>query len=355
MIASLRQRSAPTLAIFFAALLLGGPSTVAHARDFTLAATPEAVIDALKKAYLDPFAANNGIDVSGEAWSGDYVDLVQNAGVFSPWDVLVVTTPVLEEGCARGLLQKLDWNAIGGRDRYPAFAASECGIGAFMTSVGLSWDNDKLQGTPSWADFWDVAKYPGKRGLLRDPRMTLEIALLADGVAAGDLYATLRSADGIKRAFRKLDQLRPYIVWWKNPEDATRILGEGKVLMTMAPSAEVALADHAGGHHFGLQWNESLYRIASFAIVTGSPNLDLARKFLAFTGDPAAEARLFGDAFLGPLAKGALDQIPAPARGEVPSNPANLKGALAFDENFWEQNGEALEVRFAEWLAEAPH
>lgn len=344
--------------IFFAALLLAAVSMDAHAaqaRDFTLAAPPGALIAALKTAYLDPFASANGITANGLSWDGDYADLVQNAGIYTPWDVVLVTMPVLEEGCARGVLQKLDWNALGGRDRYPAFATSDCGVGAFMTSVVLSWDNDKLQGTPSWADFWDVAKYPGKRGLRRDPRTTLEIALLADGVAAGDVYATLRTEDGIKRAFRKLDQLRPYIVWWEKPEEAVRILGEGKVLMTLAPSAEVAAADRDGAHHFGLQWSESLYRIKSFAIVTGSPNIPLAQKFLAFVGDPGAEARFFAALAYGPLAKGALEQIPPEQRGQAPSNPANLKTALAYDENFWEQNAAKLASRFETWLDQSPH
>ncbi len=348
------RRFARGIGIFFAAVLLGR-ATPADARDFTLAAPPGTPIEALKKAYLDPFAAADGIGATGLSWDGDYADLVRNAGMFTPWDVVLVTAPVLAEGCARGMLQKLDWNAIGGRERYPPFATSDCGVGAFMTSVVLSWDNDKLQGTPSWADFWDVAKYPGKRGLRRDARMTLEFALLADGVAAGDVYAMLRTEDGIKRAFRKLDQLRPYIVWWERPEEATRILGEGKVLMTMAPSAEVAAADREGAHHFGMQWSESLYRVKSFAIVTGSPNTALAQKFLTLAGDPAAEARLFTDTAYGPLAKGALEQIPPERRGQVPSNPGNLKTALAFDENFWEQNGNLLASRFEAWLAQPPH
>jgi putative spermidine/putrescine transport system substrate-binding protein len=337
------------LGVFLAAS--GLFSTAAMARDFTLAASPDNVVEALQKTYLTPFATANGVGATAALWDGNYADLVLNAGLYTPWDVVAARLPVLEEGCARGVLQKLDPKLVGGRERYPDFAVSECGVGAYLESVGLSWDNDKLQGTPSWADFWDVAKYPGKRGLRRAAQMTLEIALLADGVALGDVYATLRTEDGVRRAFRKLDQLRPYIVWWEKPAQATEILGQGKVLMTMAPSAEVQVADREGGHRFGMQWNDSLYRVESFAIVTGSPNGELARKFLAFVGDPAVEARFFAQTGLGPLAKGALEQIPPDQRALVPSNPANLKNALSFDENFWEQNGAVLTARFEAWLA----
>ena len=56
-------------------------------------------------------------------------------------------------------------------------------MGATVFSTVLAWDKDKFHGSPSWGDFWDVAKLPGKRGLRRGVVGNLEIALLADGVA----------------------------------------------------------------------------------------------------------------------------------------------------------------------------
>ena len=92
----------------------------------------------------------------------------------------------------------------------------------------LAWDRGKFQGTPSWQDFWDIARVPGKRGLQRSPRGTLEIALLADGVAPGDVYRALRGDDGVQRAFRRLDQLLPYIVWWAPGARAGAGVGWGR-------------------------------------------------------------------------------------------------------------------------------
>jgi len=43
----------------------------------------------------------------------------------------------------------------------------------------------------SWADFWDIRKFPGKRGLRHSAKYTLEIALLADGRRTKDVYARL--------------------------------------------------------------------------------------------------------------------------------------------------------------------
>ena len=71
-------------------------------------------------------------------------------------------------------------------------------------------DRNKLARAPaSWADFWDVKKFPGKRALRKGPKYTLEFALMADGVAPKDVYKVLAGKDGQDRAFKKLDELKP--------------------------------------------------------------------------------------------------------------------------------------------------
>jgi len=41
----------------------------------------------------------------------------------------------------------------------------------------------------------------GKRALRKGPKTTLEIALMADGVAPKDVYKTLGTNEGVERAF----------------------------------------------------------------------------------------------------------------------------------------------------------
>ncbi len=134
-------------------------------------------------------------------------------------------------------------------------------MGAVVVNTVLAWDKDKLPVTPTWSDFWDVAKYPGKRGLRKGVRGNLEIALLADGVAPGDVYKTLATNDGVDRAFRKLDQLKPYIVWWSSGAEAAHILSSGDVLMTSAPSGQIVTAAEKEHRDFGVQFANSLYEV----------------------------------------------------------------------------------------------
>ena len=77
----------------------------------------------------------------------------------------MVDSDELATGCSEGLFEKLDWSAIGGKDHYLPQAVSDCGVGA--GSPASCWPGTATNSPPrpTWADFWDVAKYPGKRGL----------------------------------------------------------------------------------------------------------------------------------------------------------------------------------------------
>ena len=71
----------------------------------------------------------------------------------SGWDVVELQGDELLIGCEEGLLERLDWSQIGGKDHYLPQAVSDCGVGAAMFNFVLSWDKDKFPGTPSLGGF----------------------------------------------------------------------------------------------------------------------------------------------------------------------------------------------------------
>ena len=126
----------------------------------------ESLRRALQEAYVEPFTAITGLPVQQSVWEGgiDALRAQAKAGDNS-WDLVLVDGEELAIGCGEGLFDKLDWSAIGGKEHYMPQAVSDCGLGAVIATTVLAWDKDKLPVAPSWSDFWDVAKYPGKRGL----------------------------------------------------------------------------------------------------------------------------------------------------------------------------------------------
>jgi putative spermidine/putrescine transport system substrate-binding protein len=337
-------------ALAFAASALTFPPAFASPNDLTIVTRDESLQRAIQSAYVQPFTAVTGTAVQQLNWEGGIDTLrAQAKATDDPWDLVLLDADELSTGCGEGILERLEWSAIGGKDHYAAQAVSDCGIGAFIVTTVLAWDKDKLPVAPSWSDFWDVAKYPGKRGLRKGVRGNLEFALMADGVAPGDVYKTLASADGVDRAFRKLDQLRPYVEWWNTESEAAHILASGDVLMTSAPSGQIATM--AGHEHknFGLQFTGSLFELQSWAVMKGSQSLRTAQQFLYFTGMLAVELHLLQHSGNGGLAKGLNDGLTSELAAVSPSNPANMAAALRADAGFWHDNLAKLRQRFDGW------
>ena len=59
-----------------------------------------------------------------------------------------------------------------------------CAISSIVWSTVYAYDDSKFPGAKpsSIADFFDTKKFPGKRGLRKNPKPNLEFALIADGV-----------------------------------------------------------------------------------------------------------------------------------------------------------------------------
>ncbi len=306
-----------------------------------------ALHDPVRRLLLKPYADATATPLGEAHWDGTAAGL-KSAGA----DLVLLGGPALATACAAQLVEKIDWDRLV-RERFVGFAATDCGLPIGIVATALAWDRDRIGDTPGWSDFWDVAKHPGRRGLPRSARGSLEIALLADGVAPGDIYRTLRSADGVERAFRKLDQLKPYVEWWDKPGLPAQYLATGRVLMTAAPAAEV-LAANAGParppRHFAVNWVGSLAEALSLAVPHGAPHPDAAATGLVIASDVARQAEFAAATQLGPANLDAVDLLPGATKRQSPSLPANLQAGLAIDESFWAENGAKLEARFAAWL-----
>lgn len=333
-----------------AALLALAWGAQAMARDLTVALHDGLAPGALRDAVVRPFAEVAGIAVDVQAWEGGVAALRARLEGGAGWDVLSLTGAEMLAGCEAGLLEKLDWAALGGRERMLPGGAAECGLGVALRGLVLAWDRDRMQGMPGWAEFGDVVKHPGRRGLRKQVRGTLEIALLADGVAPAEVYRLLRTEAGVERAFRRLEQLRPYIVWWQDEVEAARLLASGEVLMTSAPSAGIGEAMRELGRPFAVQWNGGLTSVVALSVVKGSPNLSNAVRLLAHAAEARVQGGLAARALLGPMTRGALEAVPAEAQALLATGQPGQGPTLAADEAFWRDNLARLSQRFDAWL-----
>jgi putative spermidine/putrescine transport system substrate-binding protein len=331
------------------AALLCAALPAAAADQFTVISFGRADRAALAAAYIDPFAKATGTAVQSLSYDGQVTELTQmvSAGA-TVWDVMQVESRTLQQGCQQGLFEKLDPARVPpAADLIPG-ALSECGAGIFTWAQAFVY-SDQLRDAPrSWADFWDTRKYPGKRGLRRSAKYTLEIALMADGVEPKNVYAALSTEAGVARAFRKLEQIRKDTVWWEAAPQPSELIAAGIVSMSSGYTLWFD-PEQERNRHTRIIWRQSLYDIDSWAIPTGSPKRDEAYRFINFASSPERQKALSEQLAYGPTNRNAVELLPARIAGNLPSSTSNLTGALRIDTAFWIEHGDALERRFNAW------
>ncbi|WP_373870849.1 ABC transporter substrate-binding protein [Metapseudomonas otitidis] len=303
-------------------------------------------------AYFRPFEASSAARVVAGEYNGELskVKAMVDIGQVT-WDVVEVESPELLRGCEEGLFERLDPAVIGDPGQYIPNTVSECGVASYVWSMVLAYDASRLSSAPtSWADFWDLQRFPGKRGLRKGAKYTLEAALLADGVKPADLYRVLETPEGVARAFRKLDQIKPSIQWWEAGAQPPQWLVAGDVVMSAAYNGRIAAAQQEGSK-LSIVWAGNLYDPDHWAIVRGSPNKAAAERFITFASQAPNQQAFSTRIPYGPVNKAALDALPEATRAQLPTAPANLADAQLVSAEFWVNHGEELEERFNAWAA----
>jgi putative spermidine/putrescine transport system substrate-binding protein len=334
-----------------AAVLAG--AALAHARDLTVTSWGGAYQNAQTEAYFNPFRQKAGIPLIDESWDGGIGVLrTKVEGGNATWDVVQVESDELAVGCDEGLFEKLDFDRIGGRDRYIKEAVHPCGVGAIVYDFVLAYDRDRLKDPPKgWADLFDTQKYPGKRALRGGPKTTLEIALMADGVPAEKVYEVLKAPAGVDRAFKKLDTVKKDLIFWKAGAQPPQLLASGEVVMTSAYNGRIDAANRDDKRNFGIVWNQPMFTIDSWVILKGSPNKDNAYKLIDFLGQAENQAKLPLRIAYGVTNRDANKSIPPERLKDLPTAPDNFKTAIEISDEFWLENIDRLNERFNKWAA----
>lgn len=307
---------------------------------------------AQKKAYFDAYEKATGGKVTQVEYNGEQARIkamVEAKKV--TWDVVEVEGPDISRGCDEGLFEPLDWSQLNKADFVPA-AVHDCGVGTFVWSTVLAYNADRLKTAPQgWTDFWDVAKFPGKRALRKGARYNLEFALIADGVNAVEVYKVLSTKDGADRAFRKLSELKPHIQWWEAGALPPQFLVAGDVVMSSAFSGRIDAAQREG-QNLQIAWAGSIYDLDYWVMPKGVANKSAAMKFIQLASSPEAQAEYARHISYGPTNTKALEKLDDKVKALLPTSLQNSKDALLFNVAFWADQGEALEKRFAAWAAQ---
>ncbi|MEW6262649.1 MAG: ABC transporter substrate-binding protein [Thermodesulfobacteriota bacterium] len=267
-----------------------------------------------------------------EAWSQDLVMILGAEGALEPIDYSIV-------GSGLYGVQKDDLYQV---------VVTKYGVGDGFYSTVLGYNAEKFPAgkqPKSWADFWDVQKFPGPRALQNSPFNNIEMALLADGVPKDKLYPL-----DVDRAFKSLDKIKRHVkVWWESGAQPVQLLKDREVEMTSIWNGRIYTMIKEGAK-VGIEWNQAVLMASAWVVPKGAPNKKLAMELIQWCMKPEAQARHAEEIGYPGINKKLFDFMDKKYAANLPTYPANYEVAVIPDYQWWIANREKVTERWQAWM-----
>ena len=300
--------------------------------------------DAQRAAWSEDFTTATGITVVQEGPT-DY-DAFRSAveGNTCRFDLLDVEADFAYRAAADGLLEPLDRSIVDTTQIDPEFAFDH-GAACFQFALVLAYNEEAFprHGPECWADLLDTRRFPGRRALYRAPSPgALEAALLADGVAASDLYPL-----DLPRAFAVLDRIRDELVFWSYGAESQRMLAAGDVSMGMFWHNRIydLVKEKAPVR---MVWRENLAMVSYLVVPRGVGNRRAVMQFIAHAVSAESQARFANLASIGPVNRAAMERLDPGVAPHLPTSHRDAKVTL--DLGWWARHGAEVAGRWKAWL-----
>jgi putative spermidine/putrescine transport system substrate-binding protein len=303
--------------------------------------------EAQREGWLEPYSALTGVEFQESEESSNATIKAQVESGNVEWDVVDVGNDFGLDGNA-DLLEPLDYTLIKQDEILDGFATTYR-VADITYGVVLAYNTDKTGGVvpEGWADFFDTAKIPGKRGLWKySTGGVLEFALMADGVKPADLYTPELD---VERAIRKLDTIKDDIVWWESGAQSQELIGSGEVAMSMIWNGRGYSAKHTDGKPVEMQWNQQILTADYFVVPKGTPNKQVAMEFIAWATCANNNAAVSEKIPYGPTNKNAKPNEAVVADLAVTNVDENT---AYFNDEYLINNFDAIDAPFQAWLTQ---
>lgn len=279
-----------TLAMTAGALVMPFVARTAAAADveLVLANWGGDAIAAMTAAVIEPFQKETGIRVSVDGSGpthGKIKAMVESGN--TTWNVIDGDAFGAIQFGKEGLLEQIDYSIVDKAKVRPGFAW-DSGVCGYFYSYVLAYDSSKFATAPqTWADFWDVQKFPGKRTLWKYMQGALEAALLADGVPEDKLYPL-----DVDRAFTKLEQLKDHLIFWDASSQSQQLLRDGEVTMGQIWNTRAQTLAMDTGNKIKWSFNHAGVVPTAWNVPKGASHLKETMQFLAFMQRPDRQVAL---------------------------------------------------------------
>ena len=244
------------------------------------------------------------------------------------------------------LFQKLDFSKID-ISNIPEGQVSECSVPAMNYGVVLMYKNDTYKDNPpkSWADFFDVEKFPGSRAIDGSGDFTgglLEQALLASGKPADGM-----TVGDIDTAIAKVKALGPDTIYWKTGAESQQLAESGEADMVMMWTGRAMTAVKNGAAYTPV-WQDWLVVMDQMTIPVGAKDPDASHALInAYLGKSAQETLAQTTSYT-PIHKDAKPEVDEITAAFMTNSADKQKMGYQQNIKFWVEN---FDVANEKWNA----
>ena len=297
---------------------------------------------AQEAAYCNPFMESTGaLVIQDGPMSGSKLRTMVEAG--EPiWDTVDVTDTFLFAN--EDLFEDLDFNIVDASALDQDYVHPK-GIGCIVWSYNIGYNTEVVgDNVPqSWADVFDVEKFPGKRAFRDRVYPMMEIALMADGVAPADLYPL-----DIDRAFAKLDTIKDHVIWYTSNSVSQQLFVDQEVGLGVILNGR-AFDVNKKGAPIEVQWNQNIRSIDYLVIPKGAPNAEVAQHFMNATADADNQALMANTLAYAPVNPAAFADVEESVLPWLATSEENQAKGFLIDAAYWRDNLAELTERWTEW------
>jgi len=327
--------------------------------DITFVSWGGAYTASQQKAYIDTWSKGSGVTVENYNGGLGEIKAQVEAGNVT-WDVVDVLPDQAITGCDEGLFAKVDQSSYINDLVTPP--VSDCVVPQIFWAYTAFYDKAAFPGKKpkNMKDFFNVEKFPGKRGIHTWANALIEMALIADGVKAKKVYEVMSTPEGIDRAFAKLDTIKDHVVFWSAGSKPLELVSSGEVVMALAYNGRIGAAILSEGKDFEYIWDGTVLEQEYLVAIKGGNEAE-ALEFMAHASSAESNAEqakyipygTMRQSSIGITKKGSpwfvKDGGNIYIRPNFPTHPKVLKRAIIADPFWWADNGAEVHERFGAW------
>ncbi len=278
--------------------------------------------------FVDPAAKALNMDIRLDGtMSPAKVEAMVKANAVE-WDVVSYTGGFMHAGAEKGLLMPVDRSIVDQTVLEPALR-SDYGTNISSGAIVIAWNTKKYgpnAGPQSWAEFWDIKRFPGSRAMYKSSDYLCESALRAAGLRFDEIYPL--TDEKLKIVFGKLRELKPHVsLWYTQGAVPAQALATGQIDLALTTTGRIMIVKGEGAP---VAWTmkDGFINVFSLTVPKGTPYAKEAMQLMSYAIGEAAQTKLLSSGSYGPVRASVISKATPEQRKYLSFAPENRSAML---------------------------